>query len=65
MTCLEITKAVSLGKVSSRPHIFLVSLRDEQSKTTILRSASKLKSSSKWSDLYISADLTTRERVIK
>ena len=64
MTYLEITKAVRLGKVTSRPCILLVSLRDEQRKITILRSVSKLKSSSKWSDLYIFADLTPRERVI-
>jgi len=64
ITSSDISKAVRLGKLSSKPHLLLVSLSNKQSKSAILRSAFKLKTSTKWSNLCLSADLTPMERVI-
>lgn len=64
ITSSDINKVVRLGKLSSKPRLLLVSLSNEQSKSAVLKSAFKLKASTKWSNLYISADLTPRERVI-
>ena len=59
---IEILKATRLGKLSDKPRLLRISVSNEQSKAGILRAASKLKSSKKWSSLYFSADLTQRER---
>ena len=58
---IEILKATRLGKLSDKPRLLRISVSNEQSKAGILRAASKLKSSKKWSSLYFSADLTQRE----
>ena len=59
---IEILKATRLGKLSDKPRLLRISVSNEQSRAGILRAASKLKSSKKWSSLYFSADLTQRER---
>lgn len=64
VSTLKISKAVRLGKLAEKPRLLLITVNDEQSKVGILRAASKLKSSKKWSSVYFSADLTQREREI-
>ena len=47
---------------SSRPRLLLVKLEDVSTKRIILKQATKLRQSSTWSNIYISPDLTPKER---
>ena len=56
-TCLG-----SLRSGSSKPRLLLVELEDVSTKRIILKQATKLKKSSTWPNIYISPDLTPKER---
>ena len=60
----KIQRVTRLGAIrpnSSRPRLLLVEMGDISIKRSILKQATKLRKSSKWSDIYISPDLTPKE----
>jgi len=61
---IEVVKAIRVGNQTKKPRLLLVTINDEVNRTKILRNAYKLKNSAKWPNLYISADMTLREREI-
>ena len=63
-TSIEVVKTMRVSQQSKSPRLLLVTLNDEINRTKILRSAYKLKDSVKWPKVYISADLTPREREV-
>ena len=61
----NITKAIQLGKTNpEKPQPLLVTFRDISSKRNILKHATKLQNSSSWSKVFISPDLTPKEREV-
>ena len=49
-------------RCSYKPRLLLVELGDVSTKRIILKQATKLRKSSTWSNIYISPDLTPKER---
>ena len=47
---------------SNKPRLLRVEIKDLAAKRQILRNATKLRASSKWSNVYVSPDLTPKER---
>ena len=61
---VKLTKAIRLGKKQeNRSRLMLVSLEDATVRGTILENARKLRTSDTWGNVYISPDLTPKERV--
>jgi len=61
----EVQRTVRLGShnpSSPKPRLLLVELKDISTKRQILRQATSLRKSSTWSNIYISPDLTPKER---
>ena len=58
----RITRLGAIKPNSSRPRLLLVEMGDISTKRSILKQATKLRKSSKWSNIYISPDLTPKER---
>ena len=62
---VAVEKCVRLGKpTNNRPRLLLVALHDFQQKRDILRNAKQLQNSNEWGNIYISPDLTPKERDI-
>ena len=60
---MKIQKATQLGKaLQNKPRILLIQLIEETIKKQTLKAAPKLRNSNTWSEIYISPDLTPRER---
>ena len=57
----RVTRVGAFKSTSARPRLLLVEFSDISIKRLILRQATKLRRSSKWSDVYISPDLTPKE----
>ena len=57
----QVTLVGAFKSTSARPWLLLVEFSDISIKRSILRQATKLRRSSKWSDVYISPDLTPKE----
>ena len=67
VTDAKIRRATRLGafkSISARPQLLLVEFSDISIKRSILRQATKLRRSSKWSDVYISLILLLRNVLI-
>ena len=65
LTGVQVEKYVRLGRPNverPRPRLLLVVLKDFQSKREILRKAKDLRDSTTWGNIYISPDLTPKER---
>ena len=62
---LSISSITWLGKSSgNKPRLMLVALDKEQHKRTIIKKATKLRESRRWNTIYVSPDLTIKEREI-
>ena len=60
---VQVTKAIRLGKKNSeKPRPLLLSFAQETTKREILSNARILRRSTKWSNVFISPDLTLKER---
>ena len=57
----QVTHLGAFKSTSTRPQLLLVEFSDISIKRLILKQATKLRKSSKWSDVYISPDLTPKE----
>ena len=63
LTGVAMKKCIRLGKpANNRPWLILVTLQYLQQKRDILRNAKQLRDSNKWGNIYISPDLTPKER---
>ena len=61
---IKVTKAVRLKQTKpDKPRLLLVTLENLSTKRNILQQATKLRKSTSWSDVFISPDLTPKERV--
>ena len=62
---IRVNKAIRLGKkIANKPRLMLITLDSEDSKRELLRHATQLRSSTTWGNVYISPDLTPKEREI-
>ena len=59
---IKIKRVTRLGSSPTRPRLLLVELEDISVRRSILRQAVKLRKSCTWSNIYISPDLTPKER---
>jgi len=61
---VQVTRAIRLGKyIEGKKRLMLVELKDENVKRDILKKAKILRNSGQWSNVYISPDLTPKERI--
>ena len=59
----KIVKAMRLRQTNpEKPRLLLITLEDISIKRSILKQATKLRNSSKWNEVFISPDLTPKER---
>ena len=60
---IQVLRAIHLGKCKdSGPRVLKVTLDNEKSKWRIIKEAIKLRNSANWKNVYISPDLTRKER---
>jgi len=58
-----VSKPTRLGVLkANRSRLLRIEIKDLAAKKQILRNATKLRASSKWSNVYVSPDLTPKER---
>ncbi len=61
---VSVTRAIKLGKyIEGKKRLMLVKLKDENVKRGILKKAKSLRTSGPWRNVYISLDLTPKERM--
>ena len=59
----KIVKAVRFRQTNpEKPHLLLITLEDISMKRSILKQVTKLRNSSKWNEVFISSNLTPKER---
>lgn len=56
------TKAFRVGKRGERPRLLIVSLENMETKLEVLKLASQLRKSPTWSNIYVTKDMTWKER---
>ena len=62
---VKVTNAYRVGKkVEGKPRLLVISLEDVDTKHEILKVASQLRDSADWSNVYITPDLTWKEREV-
>lgn len=56
------TKAFRVGKRGDRPRLLIVTLENMEAKLEVLKLASQLRNSPTWSNIYLTKDMTWKER---
>lgn len=63
---VKTTKAFRVGKPSGeKPRLLIVTLENMETKLEVLKMASQLRRSTEWSNIYITKDLTWKEREVQ